>query len=118
MKIAGKFGRQAFVVAGILALCLSVDASAGEVDADAAKAFAKESNCFRCHGIDKDKASPGFNKIAAKFKGKADAESKLITHLTTGPKVKFLDGHEENHLALDPGESSKIKNLVDWILSL
>jgi cytochrome c len=118
MKTAGKFAPLALVVAGALALCLSVDASAGEADAAAAQAFAKKNNCFRCHGIDKDKDGPAWKKIAAKFKGTADAEAKLTRHLTSGENAKFPDGHEEPHAILKSDDASEIKNLVDWILSL
>lgn len=88
------------------------------VDADAAKALAKGNNCFRCHGIDKDKDGPAWNKISAKFKGDAKAEEKLTHHVTAGDKVKFADGHEEEHKKLETSDKDAIKNLVDWILSL
>jgi len=41
-----------------------------------------------------------------------------VTHLTSYPKVKFLDGHEEGHPAVKTKDQDQIKNLVDWILSL
>ena len=118
MQTTVKFVPQALVVAGVLALCLSAQATAGEVDAAAAQAFAKKSNCFRCHGIDKDKDGPAWKKIAAKFKGLPDAEAKLTHHLTSGEKAKFPDGHEEDHAIVKSDDASEIKNLVDWILSL
>ena len=101
----------AFITSALFAF----DANA--VDADAAKALAKQSNCLRCHGIDKKKVGPAFNEIAAKYKGVPTAEDKLIKHLGSGEIAKFPDGHEEAHMILkaDPAET---KNLVDWILSL
>ena len=92
-------------------------ANAAEVDADAAKALAKQNNCFRCHGVDKDKDGPAWNKIAAKFKADPKGEEKLLHHLSSGEQAKFSDGHEEAHpiLKADPTET---KNLVNWILSL
>ncbi|MCX7102913.1 MAG: c-type cytochrome [Methylobacter sp.] len=95
--------------------CLSAHA---EVDADGAKDFAKQNNCFRCHGVDKDKDGPAFTKSAAKFKADPKGEEKLLHHLTSGEKAKFPDGHEEDHMILKSDDQSKIKNLVDWILSL
>jgi cytochrome c len=103
---------------------LAVAASAGfaadalAVDAAAAQALAKQSNCFKCHAIDKKKEGPAWNSVAAKYKGKPDAEAKLVKHLTTGPKVKFDDGHEEEHPIVKTKDEGAIKNLVDWILSL
>ena len=118
MRITRILATQVLVGVAVLALCLSVDASAGEVDAAAAQAFAKQNNCFRCHGIDKDKDGPAWKKISAKYKGAADAEAKLTHHLTSGEKAKFPDGHEEDHMILKSDDASEIKNLVDWILSL
>ena len=107
-----------------LVMGLSVAASIGmsgealAVDAAAAQALAKQSNCFKCHAIDKKKDAPAWNTVAAKYKGKPDAEAKLIKHITTSPKVKFEDGHEEEHPVIKSKDESAIKNLVDWILSL
>ena len=110
-----KISQTTLVCAFISAALFAFDANA--VDADAAKALAKQSNCLRCHGIDKKKVGPAFNEIAAKYKGVPTAEDKLIKHLASGEKAKFPDGHEEDHMILkaDPAET---KNLVDWILSL
>jgi cytochrome c len=46
------------------------------------------------------------------------AEAKLVTHVTTGPKVKYPDGHEETHPEVKSKNADAVKNLVDWILSL
>ena len=97
-------------------LLLSSEASA--VDAAAAQALAKQNNCFKCHAIDKKKEGPPWKEVAAKMKSDKDAEAKLIKHLTTGPKVKFDDGHQEDHPILKSKSPEDTKNLVDWILSL
>jgi cytochrome c len=96
---------------------LSAEALAA-VDAAAAQGLAKQSNCFKCHAIDKKKDAPSYKDVAAKWKGKPDAEAKLIKHVTTSPKVKFEDGHEEEHPVVKSKDNDAIKNLVDWILSL
>jgi cytochrome c len=105
-----------FVLASLFVLAFPSLANAADVDA--AKALAKQNNCFRCHGIDKDKDGPAWNKIAAKFKPNPDAEAKLIHHLTIVEKAKFADGHEEDHPVISGSDPSAVKNLVDWILSL
>ena len=84
------------LVAAVL-LAMTPSVYAADVDVDAAKALAKQNNCLKCHAIDKDKDGPSFKSVAAKFKGNADAEAKLMNHLTTGEKAKFPDGHEEDH---------------------
>ena len=100
-----------------ITLAFSVNASAA-VDVDAAKALARENNCFKCHGIDKEKDGPSYKKVADKYRGKPGAEEKLIHHVTSGEKAKFPDGHEEEHKIIKTKDMGEIKNLVDWILSL
>ena len=74
-------------------------------------------NCFKCHAVDKKRVGPAWNEVAAKLKGDKDAEAKLYKHLTTGPKVKFDDGHQEDHPVLKVKSPEDTKNLADWILS-
>jgi cytochrome c len=106
------------VLSGMLGAAFSINASAA-VDVDAAKALARENNCFKCHGVDKEKDGPAYKKVAEKYRGKAGAEERLITHVTSGEKAKFPDGHEEEHKNIKGKASPEaIKNLVDWILSL
>jgi len=97
---------------------LLIATEAFAVDAAAAQALAKQNNCFKCHAIDKKKEGPAWKEVAAKLKSDKDAEAKLIKHLTTGPKVKFDDGHQEDHPVLKSKSPEDTKNLVDWILSL
>ena len=59
------------------------------VDADAARALAKGNDCLKCHAIDKDKKGPSMQKIAAKYKGKADGQDKVIKGMTDGKKVRL-----------------------------
>jgi cytochrome c len=101
-----------------LALCLAASAgSAQAVDTAAAEATARQNNCFKCHGVEKKKDGPSYQEVAAKYKGKADAETRLTTHLTTGEKAKFPDGHEEEHKIVKVKDPAELKNLVGWILS-
>ena len=97
---------------------LLVTTEAFAVDAAAAQALAKQNNCFKCHAVDKKKEGPAWKEVAAKMKSDKDAEAKLIKHLTSGPKVKFEDGHQEDHPILKSKSPEDTKNLVDWILSL
>jgi cytochrome c len=108
-------------IALVLLMGVGLPQSASAVDVDAARALARQNNCFKCHGIEKEKDGPAWKKVAEDFKGKADAEDRLIQHLTSGEKAKFPDGHEEAHKIVQtdpPKDMQQIKNLVDWILSL
>ncbi|HTI96408.1 MAG TPA: c-type cytochrome [Rudaea sp.] len=110
-----------FAFAGSVLLGISFPQTVSAADVEAAKALARQNNCFKCHGIDKEKDGPAYKAIAEKFRGKADAQARLIQHLTTGEKAKFPDGHEEAHKIVQtdpPKDMAQIKNLVDWILSL
>lgn len=86
------------------------------VDADAAEDLARKSKCFKCHAVDKKKDGPSYKKIAEKYKGKADAEQKVYTHMTTNPKVE-VDGKKEEHTTLKTKNEAEIRNVVRWILS-
>jgi cytochrome c len=117
MKI--KFANIALVTATTAALLLT-STLAHAVDEEAAKALARQNNCFKCHSVEKDKDGPAYKKVAEKFRGKPDAEARLIEHVTSGEKAKFPDGHEEEHKIVKtspPKDMAQIKNLIDWILS-
>ncbi len=117
MRISKLSGSTAIAVA-ILAATLSTAARA--VDDDAAKKLAQQNNCLKCHSVDKDKDGPAFKKVAQKYKGKADAESRLMTHIMSGEKAKFPDGHEEEHKIVKTSpakDMAQIKNLVQWVLA-
>ncbi|MDE1941878.1 MAG: c-type cytochrome [Betaproteobacteria bacterium] len=94
--------------------------TAHAVDAEAAKSLARQNNCFKCHAVNKDKDGPSYKKVAEKFRGKANAEARLIEHITSGEKAKFPDGHEEEHKIVKtspPKDMDQIRNLVQWILA-
>jgi cytochrome c len=90
--------------------------AAAAPDADAANKLLKDSGCTKCHSVDKAKKGPSFQKVAAKYKGKADAEAKLTDMVTKSPKVKTDDGEEE-HKAVATKDTAQVKNLVQWILA-
>ncbi len=101
------------VACGLMAASL---ANAG-VDAAAAHELATKSGCLKCHAVDKKKDGPALNEVAKKYKGQADAEAKLIKHITTGPMVE-IDGQKEEHKIVKSKDPAEIKNLVNWILEL
>jgi cytochrome c len=116
MKRSVGFSAFATLAAATLALSVSSAAFAG-VDAGAAEALAKKSGCFKCHAIDKDKKGPSYKKVAEKLKGKPDGMDKCIKQITTGPKVKFPDGSEDDHKIIDTKDDGELKNICGWILS-
>ena len=98
------------------AVAMSLSTPTFAMDADAAQALAKASGCLKCHSVDKKKDGPPYKDVAAKYKGKADAEQKLHVHLTSNPKIK-IDGIEEEHVGLKTKNDAEIRNVIQWILS-
>ena len=74
--------------------------------ASAQEALAKSEGCLNCHAVDTKKVGPAFKEVAAKYKGKADAEATLVAKLSKG------EGHPATKAKPDD-----IKGLVKWVLS-
>lgn len=102
------------VAVGLTSGSLAVQAQA--VDVAAAEALVLANKCAKCHSVDKKKDGPAYKATAAKFKGKADAETKLFTHLTTAPTIE-IDGVKEEHQKVKAKDDAAVKNLVKYILS-
>ena len=98
-------------------LAVTSTSAMAAVDADAAAALFKKNDCSKCHSVDKAKKGPALKKIAANYKGKADAQAAIIKAITTGPKVKMDDGSQEDHKVIDTKDAAAQKNIADWILS-
>lgn len=108
------------LTAWAFAAAILTSTAAFAVDVEAAKELARANNCFNCHAISKAKDGPPYKEVAAKYRGKPDAEQRLIVHITSGEKAKFPDGHEEAHKIVKtdpPKDMGQIKNLVQWVLS-
>ncbi len=78
------------------------------------KDLATKSGCMACHAVDKKVVGPGYNEVAAKYKGDAGAEAKLIA------KVKAGGSGVWGAIPMPPNAAVKdedIKTLVKWILA-
>lgn len=80
-------------------------ASAGTVHADAA--LAKKGGCTTCHAVDAEKDGPSFKSIAAKYKGQAGAEKKILD--------QFKSNADHAKVKASPAETA---TLVKWILAM
>ena len=89
----------------MLAVVTSFALAAGT--ADAQEALAKSAGCLNCHAVDSKKVGPAFKDVAAKYKGKADAEAKLVSEISKG----------EGHPAVKASPDDT-KSLVKWVLSM
>ncbi|MCL2875670.1 MAG: c-type cytochrome [Betaproteobacteria bacterium] len=116
--MGNRFAKQQALFFAAAFLCC---ASAQAANADVADALIRRNNCSKCHDIEKkDKDGPSYKEIAKKYRDDAQAESKLVEHLTTGPMVKLPDGSKDEHriVRTTPADDmEQIKNLIQWILS-
>lgn len=46
--------------------------------------MAKKSNCFSCHSIEKKMIGPALKDVAARYRGDASAEDKLVAKVSRG----------------------------------
>lgn len=106
------------LIGGLWACCLFASSSSFAMDADEAQALAKKEGCLKCHAVDKKKEAKSLSEIGKSLKGKPDANAKLIHHFTSGEKVKFEDGKEEEHKVMKTKDKAAMQNLAEWILSL
>ncbi|HJV71464.1 c-type cytochrome [Ideonella sp.] len=86
-------------------------------DAVKAKSLAAEDRCLRCHGLSKKKEGPSYAEIAAKYRDRPDAESRLYEHLISGEGPIAADGHREPHMIIKAKSPDEIRNVVRWILA-
>jgi cytochrome c len=112
--ISTRKGRR-YGVALVFSLFVGVTQAA---DTGTAEKTLKAGGCTKCHAAEKGKDGPAYRDVAAKFRGTPDAESKITHHITSGEKVKFADGHQEDHKKVKSNDPAEIKNLVEWILAL
>jgi cytochrome c len=73
----------------------------------ASEELAKSNGCMNCHAVDAKKVGPSFKAIAAKYKGKADAEAKLVAALGDPKK------HPANKASAEDRQA-----LVKWVLGM
>ncbi len=98
----------------LLAVGFASMAVSGSVMADLS--LAKKSGCMACHSIEKKIVGPAWKDVAAKYKGDADAKSKLIAKVKKGGKGVWGPAPMPPY---SPRVSdANIEKLVDFVLSL
>jgi cytochrome c len=77
-------------------------------------ALAQAKGCMACHGVDKRLVGPGYQEIAAKYKGEAGADTKLAAKVKAGGSGVW----GAIPMPPNPGLSEEeTASLVRWILS-
>lgn len=95
---------------GVVATSVLLMAGTAQANLDLAKA----NGCMNCHMVDKKMVGPGFKDVAAKYKGDAAAEAKLID------KVKKGGTGVWGTIPMPPNPNvtdANLKTIVQWILS-
>ncbi len=73
-----------------IAAAFATVALAGPAFAGAAEDIIAKEKCNKCHTATTTKKAPSWASVAEKYKGKPDAEAKLVTHLKTGGADEHL----------------------------
>lgn len=76
--------------------------------------LAKQYACMACHGLTNKIVGPGFNEIAAKYKGNADAETALFGKIKNGSSGVWGPIPMPAQAQVKDDE---IKSIVKWIMS-
>jgi len=79
--------------------------AAGIAQAQDGAAVAQKAGCMSCHAVDTKKMGPAFKEVAAKFKGKSDADVVAA--------IKASKPHASSKASDDD-----LKTIGKWILSL
>ncbi len=103
--------KRVLIIAGITACFLSAPAFAED-----GKDLAKKAGCLNCHAVDMKLVGPGYKEVAAKYKGDATAEAKLIKKVTEGGSGVW--GTMPMPAQKGKMTDAEIKSTVGWILSL
>ena len=90
------------IATAVAGLALSASAFAGPGDA-----LIEANKCGKCHTATTTKKAPSFASVAEKYKGKADAEAKLVAMLKDG---------SDDHKAVKASEAD-LKAMVEAVLA-
>jgi len=99
--------RLALVLAAAAALPASLPVHAQEE-------LAKKHACLACHAVDKKLVGPAYKDVAAKYRGDASAEAKLVEKVKKGSQGTW------GQVPMPPNAGvpdADVRALVKWILS-
>ncbi len=96
--------------------CLLMAGQASAVDAKVAESLAQKNGCLACHTIKQKVIGPALRDIAAKYRGEAGAEAKLVGRVKNGTSGVW------GPVPMGPNspqvKDEDIKLIVQWILTL
>ncbi|ASU41201.1 cytochrome C [Herbaspirillum sp. meg3] len=92
---------------------LFASASSYAVDASKAKLIVGKSDCMTCHAVNNKIVGPGFNEVAAKYKGDKGAVDSLAKKIKSGGSGVWGAIPMPAHPNLSDAD---VKLLAQWIL--
>jgi cytochrome c len=95
----------------VLAAAAAIPAS---LPAQAQEELAKKHACLACHAVDKKLVGPAYKDVAAKYRGDASAEAKLVEKVKKGSQGTW------GQVSMPPNTNvpdADVRALVKWILS-
>lgn len=98
----------------VASLFVSAGLLVGAGNVLASEVLAKKYSCLACHATDSKLLGPSYLEIAAKYKGDAGAEAKLIAKVKNGGSGAWGQAYMPPNAAV-PEED--IKTLVKWVLA-
>jgi cytochrome c551/c552 len=108
--------RIASLVIALLLIASPLAAQTQSYDKKKAQRTLKQSKCFNCHSVTREKDGPSFQSVSEKYKDHPDARHVLFDHLTKSPTIS-VKGKEEAHTSFKTSDTAEINNVVEWILS-
>ena len=97
-----------------LAILLAVAALPASLPAYASDELAKKHACLACHATDKKLVGPSYREVAAKYRGDAGAEAKLVDKVKKGSQGTWGQVPMPPNANVPDGD---VRTLVKWILS-
>lgn len=101
-------------LAMVLTASLTAAALSASLPARANEELAKKHACFACHATDKKLVGPSYKDVAAKYRGDAGAEAKLVDKVKKGSQGTWGQVPMPPNANVPDGD---VRTLVKWILS-
>jgi cytochrome c len=101
-------------LAMVLSAILTAAALSASLPALANEELAKKHACFACHATDKKLVGPSYKDVAAKYRGDAGAEAKLVDKVKKGSQGTWGQVPMPPNANVPDGD---VRTLVKWILS-
>ncbi|CAJ0795156.1 hypothetical protein LMG19083_02682 [Ralstonia psammae] len=79
-----KFAPTLAAAAVLAGLALSATPALAAVDGARAQSIANQNACMGCHAVDRKLVGPAYKDVAAKYKGDAGAQAKLVKKVREG----------------------------------